>query len=292
MVSKLIEPVKYVFRNAHYPIRNYLKHPSHLFKMIAWRFLSQPSDQEHVFVVGAPRSGTTLLQTLIASHSQFCTYQGESNLFTWKNIFYRRNHLGLDPDFVRKQLKQAGSLVSFFDACVAEFRAQNGERRFVEKTPQHIRHLSFMTRKFPESKILHIHRDGRDCFCSARTARIPRGEDVSQFANYWRSCIRSRIACTRDQSILNVSYEELTADPHKIMKAIMQFIGDELEEGQVDSSTRRNDRRSKQDKFSRLSGKVDTSSQERWKSEMTDREIEVFASRAADELRYLGYQVE
>lgn len=291
MTEKLIELIKYIVRNARYPIQNYLKHPSHLLKMITWRFLSQPSDQKHIFVIGAPRSGTTLLQTLVASHSLCCTYEGESNLFTWRNIFHKNDHLGLDPDFVEVQMQSSGSLVAFFDACVDRFRNESKGKYFVEKTPQHIRHLSFLTEKFPKSKFVHIHRDGRDCFCSARTAGIPRGEDVKQFADYWRTCVRSRMKASADNNILDVSYEELTASPYQTMKIVMRFIGEELEEGQVDSTTRRNDRRTKQKKFSRLSDEIDTSSQERWKKEMTDEEMQMFASCAADELRYLGYQV-
>ena len=93
------------------------------------------------------------------------------------------------------------------------------------------------------------------------------------------------------ENVQDVSYEELTASPHQTMETVMQFIGEELEEGQVDSMTRRNDRRTKQEKFSRLSDTIDTSSQERWKKEMTDEEVHMFVSCAADELRYLEYQV-
>lgn len=168
--------LEYLTDHLQYPLRSYLRNPSHIAKNILWRWQSERSEKQHVFVVGAPRSGTTLLQVLIASHSRFCTWEGETKMFTWQNTFAANaNNLGLDRSFVEQEFERQTNLVDFFDACVEQFRGTRSEERFVEKTPQHIRHTRFLANHFPNAHIVHIYRDGRDCYCSARRAEIPRG---------------------------------------------------------------------------------------------------------------------
>ena len=96
--------LEYLKNHLRYPLQSYLRNPSHVAKNILWRWQSGSSEKQHVFVVGAPRSGTTLLQVLIASHSRFCTWEGETQMFTWQNTFAANaNTLGLDRSLVERE---------------------------------------------------------------------------------------------------------------------------------------------------------------------------------------------
>jgi hypothetical protein len=64
---------------------SYLAQPKHLIRNIKLRILKSKSDLNVVFVVGAPRSGTTLIRASISSHSKCHTVQTETALFTWNN---------------------------------------------------------------------------------------------------------------------------------------------------------------------------------------------------------------
>ena len=75
----MLEQFKYV-------LSSYLK-PWMIWKNFIWRKFAKVSDLEVVFVVGAPRSGTTLLQRCISIHSEFISMEAESGIFTNQNIF-------------------------------------------------------------------------------------------------------------------------------------------------------------------------------------------------------------
>ena len=280
----------YVKNHLQYALRSYLRNPNHIAKNVIWRWRSGVSSKRHVFVIGAPRSGTTLLQTLIAGHSRYCTWEGETTMFTWRDTFSTTdNHLGLNEDVIETHFRRQNNLVDFFDACVGEFLEGRSADRFVEKTPQHVKHTQFLTHHFPKSHIVHIYRDGRDCYCSARKAEIPRGGDLGRFARYWRTCIEARRSASSGQ-IIDVSYETLTAQPEDTMHRLMAALGDELESGQLDPSRRAEDQRADVQKFRKLGQSINTSSQGRWKGELSQKEVQRFEQIAGEQLRAFGYQ--
>ena len=209
-------------------------------------------------------------------------------MFTWQDAF-SANPFGLNQDVIKKQFSEQTNLVGFFDACVEEFLEERSADRFVEKTPQHVKHTQFLADHFPNSHIVHIYRDGRDCYCSARKAQIPRGGDLERFARYWRTCIEARRSVDSDQ-IIDVSYETLTKQPEGTMQKIMGALGDPLEEGQLHPSQRAEDQRADVPRFRKLGRSIDTSSQERWKDELTREEIRQFECIAGDQLSALGYE--
>ena len=56
----------------------YLKSPSEILRNVRWRLNCSVSQEPVVFVVGAPRSGTTLLQRMLSLHDQLFSIQGET----------------------------------------------------------------------------------------------------------------------------------------------------------------------------------------------------------------------
>ena len=270
--------------------RSYLKYPTRIYKNIKWRYAASISDRDHVFVLGAPRSGTTLLQSLIGGHSNFYSPGVETGLFTWQDIFNEeRQHLGVSPHVLDSFYSECSDVVQFLDNLAAYVTKDIEARRFVEKTPQHILQLSFIQRHFPKSDIVHIHRDGRDCFCSARQAGIPRGDDLKSFAKYWAKCISKRLKY--GEGILDVSYQSLTMNPETELRRVMDFIDADFEVTQLDRTNRKSDPRSSEDKFSRLSKNISARTVGRHKGELKKDEIDQFNKIAGEKLRSMGYEV-
>ena len=149
--------------------------------------ISISSVNSRIFVVGCPRSGTTLLQSLLAGHSDVFSFP-ESHFFnhlvpyaTW------RKYLGLARPGIEKHLnkfcKKAGIKKDFslgesvipvrIKKCVREFinlldkRAKNkGVKTWVEKTPIHLHYISTIEYYIPDAKFVHVVRDGRDVVAS------------------------------------------------------------------------------------------------------------------------------
>ncbi|WP_259167945.1 sulfotransferase family protein [Salinibacter ruber] len=255
---------------------------------------AKPSSARHIFILGAPRSGTTLVQLVVKSHSRLCTHGTESGIFTYRDLFDRnRNPFGLDREVLHRQREKCESIVEFFDACVQEVLDEKGTDCFVEKTPQHIKHLGFLTQHFPNSYFIHVYRDGRDCYCSARSGQppLPRSESVEQFARYWQRCIQSRSAVADASQVLDVQYEKFTSRPEEGLRRIMDFIGLDVESQQLESEEREKDPRTGAPRHSKLTEEISTRSQGRWTSEMNKEEMETFEGIAGEELRYLGYKL-
>ena len=265
--------------------------PRYWVKNILWRFPSSARNINVVFVVGAPRSGTTLLQRILSVHSNLFSIQGETGLFSYQNIFDpKRKHFNLNDDKVIEMLYDASDIVDFFSRCVEFLSAHNGGARFVEKTPQHVLRLSFILKYFPCCSVIHIVRDGRDCYCSSRFPdHIPQSKSVNMFARYWKKCVSSPIAFENDRRVFTVKYEAIVNNPRLHVSNIMKFLNLKFEEEQLQISRISEDRRARLAEFSRLVMPINASSVERWRTELTDSQSYEFENIAGKELTYYGY---
>jgi hypothetical protein len=89
--------------------------------------------------------------------------------------------------------------------------------------------------------------------------------------------------------VITIKYEELTNDPQGILTIVMQKLGLQFEEQQLETTSRTNDKRATYKHFFKLNEPVNNSSQGRWKSELSDKDILTFNKIAAKELNYFGY---
>ena len=65
---------------------SHLKTPQYILKNILWRFPKSISKEEIVFVMGTPRSGTTLIQKVFEAHSKLFSIDGETAMFSFQNF--------------------------------------------------------------------------------------------------------------------------------------------------------------------------------------------------------------
>lgn len=152
---------------------------------------SRPSQRRHIFITGAPRSGTTLLKTILTAHSRIAGGDYESTgLFRVRDL-YSYECGELTKEQVHDLLRKSHSLVELYDSVADALLAYWGGDVFVDKIWPRAFRLKFVVRHFPNARWLHIVRDGRDCYCSARKhPNVPQGENLETFANYWMKCNR------------------------------------------------------------------------------------------------------
>ncbi|MDA0707109.1 MAG: sulfotransferase [Proteobacteria bacterium] len=192
-----------------------------------------PIDIRPIFITGLPRSGTTLIEQVLASHSEV---QAAGEVIFARECEYlfrqRREAAGrsgpIDPDEPA-------------DAELLEFaREQYIERLFergldarwiVDKLPANFEIAGFLRLAFPQSPILHTVRDPRaNCFslyCANFSSHEPWYHDLDDLAHYHRQYSRLAAHWQRVISppLVNVVYEELVRDPQNRIPMLLSAIG-------------------------------------------------------------------
>jgi hypothetical protein len=112
-----------------------------------------------IVILGAARSGTSMLRDLISSHNSVSKVPYDIN-YVWKYGNYSVPHDELTPDLLDEKKR------SYIRAFLNRFR---GSREYiVEKTACNTLRVEFVLKALPEARVIHIIRDGRDVAVSAR----------------------------------------------------------------------------------------------------------------------------
>lgn len=275
-----------------------------------------------IFIVGAPRSGTTLLQYMLRSHPRISLPTGEShfivplceNPFAFGDLsqpenvrrllqdMYRRSAEFLDTDLhgvrfdidsLTEELWKEGRQTP--QAIISGLFEKNargeGKLRWGDKTPYYVLHLPKIIEWFPGAQIIHLIRDGRDCSLSLiNRARDFYVYNVYEAAKYWQHFVqagREYGKILSPESYIEIRYEDLLADPRGTMTQICAFLGEQYTDSLVNFS------KAKQaGKTPLLQKPVQPDNAGKWRSQMSHARIRTFESVAADTLAQLGYPVE
>lgn len=260
--------------------------PRGIIKDISLHFDIQPSDQNHIFVVGPPRSGTTLVRGIIAAHHGIATTDKETFFFTRRRTsLFRCEDV---PNF-RDILQKCSSKVEAFDKIASVVKDREGVDVFMEKTPEHALVLNSLLRWYPQSKIIFVVRDGRDAYSS--TFRNPSfyNKVGDEFPRMWRDIVRRYLQNSSNACIKLVKYEELAEQPTRCVSDIMEFIGLPFEVRQLDPAAISETSMAKQKGHEMLSQRISTASVGTFRNRLSDAQIAYFERCAGPELRALGY---
>ena len=188
-----------------------------------------------IFIVGMPRSGTTLVEQILAGHPDVCA-AGElrwiSNFVAWlPQRVGSRSPFPLCFDAVRP---------CHLDTMAAEYRkkieALAGTARFVtDKMPNNFLHLGLIRRLFPRAPIVHCIRDPMDTCLSIYfqyfDLRIPYSYNLTHIGRYYRDYIRLMRHWQQviEPAIIPVSYAELVEQPESMVRSLLAAVGLEWE---------------------------------------------------------------
>lgn len=200
--------------------------------------------------------------------------------------------MDLEEETIRKVINESENIVSLYDNLSYSICKNKDASFFVDKTPWPPRfyRLWYTTLKFKKSKWIHIVRDGRDCYCSARHhPHVPHSEDIASFAKYWRTRVKNQESTIPDAQRYTMRYEDLTRSPSDTIKAVMKFIGLPYEPKQIEESTRQDYDLGPEGAHSRLRKPISDSNVGRWKEELDFEEAVAFERHAGHCLRKFGY---
>lgn len=261
------------------------------------------------FVMGSPRSGTTLAAQILDSHSRLSVYI-EMNYY---GTFYptirmygdlrqdgnRRRFIADVLRLIRLQRAAApgldevdGALLAptfegVLEALIQLQARQQGKVRGGEKTPLHYKYLTEIVAGFPRSPVIFLMRDPRDVVLSMRKAW---NSSIYEATQVWNEAFLRFTEATASNVHL-VRYEELVHDPGGTAERMCKALGEVYEPEMLQPSRRIPEQLKAIGHLdlTRLSGPVVTSSIGNYK-EMTAQDIREIEAACAMGMEAMGYE--
>ncbi|NUW30371.1 sulfotransferase [Nonomuraea sp. SMC257] len=213
-----------------------------------------------VFVVGCPRSGTTMLQLMLHSHPRMAVppetryvvpvYQRRRE-FGDMRLAQRRaalaewiatdrttkfKELKIDKDeFVRECVEGPGSLGSVIGTTFRMYAERFGKPRWGDKRPSYVKQVDILLRIFPDAQFIHLIRDGRDCVSSLKEMPWYTHNSfhaISTWAEAMDAGVKLRRTMPAD-SYYELRYEDLTDDPSTELKKLCLFLEEDFDPAMV-----------------------------------------------------------
>jgi len=218
-----------------------------------------PTAGDPVFIIGAPRSGTTALARALGLHRRF--YAGDETLFLLElfggeraeKIHERWAGRPSSSWLRRENVSRERFLAALGVGLDGLFASATGGRRWVDHVPTHAMMAGTLAGLFPTARFLHVLRDGREVVNSMlnvpntlpgdvgermRQAGFlpPWTRDFRAACETWRSHVRaaSDFGTRSPARCLTVRHGELEADPAATMAAVFRFLGETDEPGPAD----------------------------------------------------------
>lgn len=184
-----------------------------------------------IFIVGMPRSGTTLLERIVGNHSQVASAGELSDLpkqLRWTAD--RHGHRLLDVPLLESASTLDMALLGRRYLLQTQWRA--GDRRyFVDKLPPNYQLVGFIRQALPNARVLHMARDPMEvCFSNYRALfgdSYAYSYDLESLAHQYRQYRRTMAHWRRVAPgfVLDVPYDALVQDTEATARRVLDFCG-------------------------------------------------------------------
>jgi tetratricopeptide (TPR) repeat protein len=186
-----------------------------------------------VFIVGMPRSGSTLVEQILASHSEV---EGTQELIDLLMITRRLGERGAYPEDLRTL--PAAELRALGEEYLERSRAyrRTDRPRFIDKMPNNFAHAGFIRLILPNARIVDVRRHPLACGFSNYKQHWATGQtfayDLADIGRYYRSYVEIMALwdAVAPGRIHRVFYEDLVADPETQTRRLLEACGLEFEE--------------------------------------------------------------
>lgn len=271
------------------------------------RFLIRHRRLDPVFVVGHGRSGTSILTNLIRKHLRVA-FGTESQFFIryyrqlhrYGDLTHDRNRRLLLNDLNRERFFQRSRKYGVrldvdravreaeptYAGVLAAIMRQSAEcqqmDRWGDKTPEYTRYLPILRELFPAAQFVHVVRDGRDVALSGYRMHFG-AKNAYAAAREWRHVLEEAEAFAATMpagSFIELRYEDLLTKTHETMARLIRFLEIDDPEGQVTGAVGR-----------LAAAELRAGNFNKWKTELSRREQDMYAVIAGSWLTRYGYEV-
>ena len=198
-----------------------IKRTAPQFKDVALNVTDEPIRHTPIFILGMPRSGTTLVEQIVSSHSEI-TGAGE---LAYVSQFGGQLATGLTAFTVE-------SVSVFRDLYLAELaKRANGQAFITDKMPQNFQYIALICAAFPEAKIVHVQRSAEaTCWSNFKHYFVSKGLGYSynlsdtvryyglyqEIMHFWGQNYSDRI--------YNLDYDKLTEDQEPETQRLIEYL--------------------------------------------------------------------
>jgi len=215
-----------------------------------------------VFIVGCPRSGTSYLYHLLLSAGGFVKFRTQMNVFDvlepiYGNFSIPKNKTKMMDEWLQskafeasglraeeikdKVLSDCRSASDFLRIVMEEAARLQRVDRWIDSTPTNIVHLLRIKKDFPDARIIHLIRDGRDVALSldkrgwSRPLPWDRDKGLLAAGLYWEWIVRKgrKLGSMLQPDYLEVRYEDLVTEPAETLKRLADFLNHDLDYARI-----------------------------------------------------------
>jgi hypothetical protein len=179
-----------------------------------------------IFIIGSPRSGTTLFRLILDSHQNISCGPETHILKDLSKV--------LGPYWVLLQrygFEEAywcERIASFFGGFQEDYAERRGKNRWADKTPVYALHLDFINRLFPNCVFIHVIRNGYDVVKSHYDRWGYRKAMEAAWSKWHLYVSQARVlgrGLPQDR-YLEIRYEDLVTDTEKKLREVLDFLGE------------------------------------------------------------------
>lgn len=258
---------------------------------------------EYFFIVGCPRSGTTVVQQALNRHSEIVV-PAETKYFNyfygmplrWQQIHLMRLSHDLGIEIERPQSRVCGveDHLRFFSDIATKYISASGKkapRLFGEKTPEHTGRIPAIREIFPESKLVFVYRDPRAVVASLR--RVPWIRcGVRAASLIWKryNDVFSELTSCNDADLIPVRYEELVASPRQTLTKVCSKLGVEYEEAMATGTGSQSVLPSREFPWkARALERIESDRVEAWRDQLKPFEVHIIERVVGNSMLQLDY---
>lgn len=249
---------------------------------------------EKIFIIGVGRSGTSLLQSMLNTHSKVSFIPETHFLRKYvfksavvvdeKNIDSIIETLNNDDDFLRAKIpaieiiKIGMGYLDIYDALLDVYLKRKGKKIIGDKDPRNIDYLEQLNKFCPEGKVIHIIRDPRDVVLSRTKADWSKGRSFYLHAYLYITQLQRGRRLGKEKYGINyieIFYEDLISDPVKVLNELCKFLKVNFEEKMLNFSKSAEelvDKVEMQWKKETL-GPLLVKNKDKWKKELNEKQI-------------------
>jgi hypothetical protein len=260
-----------------------------------------------IFVVGCPRSGTTLVQAILNAHPDISIApethfarrylagapMDPDRVVTEFVASAEFRDTGLDPDEFRAiAARTRGGVADILLALLRAYGARRGAKVIGEKTPNHLLHMRLLEQSLPGARFVHVMRDPRAVALSMRSVPWSKGS-VDRDAETWRRyMVAARERPPRRPGTLHeVRFERLLLEPEPTVRALIAFLGLAYRPELLDAEYRRSGAGDvgREPWKAAAEGPFEPGQVDRWKRTLSAPQIRAVEAVTYTEMRRLGY---
>lgn len=269
-----------------------------------------------IFIVGLPRSGTTLMGSLLSAHPAIAIAPETHFLNHWLKLsphldlkqrpdfeqFWaefssseRFSYFGVEAEVVKAQILSKGKTDAsvIFSTMLKQYARDRHKQRWGEKTPAHYQFMDRLLEWYPQARLITMLRDPRAVTRSL--LGVPWASNYAVAHAYrWRLGVRDLKRWLSEPRVLVVKYETLVTTPEAELRRVCAFVGEVFTPQMFDrseaSSPIINREGWARDHLQAALKPISTDNIEKWRSDLAPDDIAAIEYVTRQEMQLFGYQ--